>query len=141
MAERSLAVLIVEDEVFIALHLALELEAEGHCVVDRVASGQEALRCLRSRPVDLVLMDIGLAGPLDGIQTAGQIRDFSRVPIVFMTGYADRLHQEAVTAVDPLGCLVKPAGVRELKPLLERASTPQSSRTMSDRNASEEPLG
>ncbi|POR01014.1 hypothetical protein AU468_09110 [Alkalispirochaeta sphaeroplastigenens] len=119
MAEKALAVLIVEDEVFIALHLAMELEEAGHRVVDRVASGEAALRCLQARPVDLVVMDIGLAGPLDGVQTAGQIREFSRVPIVFMTGYADRLHQEALVAVDPLGCLVKPAGVAELEPLIQ----------------------
>ena len=62
-------------------------------------------------------MDIGLAGDIDGVEAAGEIRTFSAVPIIFMTGYADRENEQAIADVQPVGFLVKPVSFSRLQRL------------------------
>ena len=59
------------------------------CASTVVASGEEALAQARARAPDLVLMDVGLRGKLDGVETAKRIRADHPCPIVFMTGASD----------------------------------------------------
>lgn len=119
MGDGRKRVLIVEDEVLVAMSLAIDLRKAGFDVVDTIASGEEAIGRLRTCPVDVVLMDVGLAGEVDGVEAAVQIRAFSAVPIVFLTGYANRETDPAVAGVGPLGFLVKPTSVSRLETLLE----------------------
>ncbi len=64
-------ILIVEDDGLIALYLTELMEKTGYLIVGTVSTGEMALRLLEDylKP-DLILMDIGLAGSLDGIETA-----------------------------------------------------------------------
>lgn len=111
-------VLVVEDEVLVAMNLSMELQAEGFEVVETAASGMSAVRIARDEQIDAILMDIGLPGEIDGIEAARQIREFSSVPIIFMTGYVDREHDPAVQAVTPLAFLIKPVSFHRLLALL-----------------------
>ena len=78
-------ILVVEDDGLIALHLVELLEKAGYRVIDPACSGERALRTLeRSPQPDLILMDIGLAGSLDGIETALQIRQKFLIPLIFV---------------------------------------------------------
>ncbi len=63
-------IVIVEDEGLIAADLQGRLERVGYRVPGVAASGGEALEIIRTQAPDLVLMDIRLAGELDGIQVA-----------------------------------------------------------------------
>lgn len=80
-----LSLLLVEDNDRLRLALKAGLEGTGavHVVYD-CTTGEEALeRCLLERP-DAILMDVQLAGGLNGIQAAVAIRrEFPRLPIVF----------------------------------------------------------
>ena len=102
-------ILIVEDEGLIALHLTELLEKAGYRVEDPVFSGEMALQTLeRSQKPDLILMDIGLAGQLDGIETARQILQRSSVPLIFITAYTSERMLERMREVAPCGVVIKP---------------------------------
>ena len=114
-------VLIVEDEAIIVAQLQDTLNALGYTALEPVATGEAAIAAVQAQPPDLVLLDIKLAGEMDGITAAGSIQSAADIPIVYLTGYAqDSLLQRAkVTA--PYGYLVKPVGERELAATLEMA--------------------
>ena len=74
-------VLIVEDEGLITLHLTEILENVGYRVVDPGIPEKWHLRRFKKSPLpDLILMDIGLAGSIDGIETARKIGSTGRFP-------------------------------------------------------------
>lgn len=114
-------VLIVEDDEFIARDLALRLEALGYGVAGSLTSGEEALAKTASLNPDLIIMDIVLAGDMDGIEAARQIRRTADIPLIFLTAYADRERLERAFATTPFAYLHKPLKERELELTLELA--------------------
>jgi PAS domain S-box-containing protein len=114
-------VLIVEDDAILAVHLRNMLIGLGYGVPEPVATGEAAIATVAAERPDLVLMDIQLAGIMDGITAAGHIHSAADVPIVFLTGYSqDPLLQRAKTTV-PYGYLLKPVSQRELAATIEMA--------------------
>ena len=82
---------------------------------------------------ELVLMDIRLRGDMDGIQAAQVIRDRFKVPVVFLTAYADEETILRAKKTIPYGYLVKPFNDRELRATIEIAlHTHQMERTLAD---------
>jgi CheY-like chemotaxis protein len=82
-------ILIVEDERVVALHLQDQIEKLGFQVNGMVASGEEALRQIEGKKPDLVLMDVKLKGTMDGVETAALLRTQWKVPVIYLTAYAD----------------------------------------------------
>ncbi len=112
-------VLVVEDEALVATHLESCLKSFGYAV--RCASGgEEALELASRAAPHLALMDIRLAGALDGIDTAIELRRLG-IPSIFLTAYADEEILERAKKAEPLGYLVKPFRERELRATLEMA--------------------
>lgn len=112
-------ILIVEDDGIIAAHLQDTLVKLGYAAPDPVATGEAALAALTISPPDLVLMDIQLAGALDGVATAQRIHETYDIPVVYLTAFSQdtQLQQAKITA--PYGYLVKPVPERELLATLE----------------------
>lgn len=80
-----LKLLLVEDNENLRLAMRSGLDGTGAvCVAHHCESGEEALAfCLSSRP-DVILMDVQLAGQMNGIEAAVAIRrEFPRLPVVF----------------------------------------------------------
>ena len=101
-------VLIVEDELLVAENIRELLNAAGYNVVAICTSGEEAIEIFEQMNPDLVLMDIRLAGHLDGIQTAAVIHQtFKQVPILFLTAYGEELIPE-IGSVGVCDLLTKP---------------------------------
>ena len=77
--------LLVEDNVKLRLALKAGLEATGAVrVAHGCASGEEALDYCLAQPPDVILMDVQLAGEMNGIEAAVAIRrEFPRLPVVF----------------------------------------------------------
>jgi len=115
-------ILVVEDEGLIAMHLTELLEKAGYRVTDPVYSGEMALRALEMSPEpDLILMDIGLAGSLDGIETARKIRQRFSVPLIFVTAYTSERMLERIREVAPDGVIIKPFSDEDLLALVKKA--------------------
>ena len=114
-------ILIVEDDGIIARHLQAVLKKFGYQVHALVATGEEALQLVAQSPPDLALMDIELAGEMDGVETAEQLQSHYQIPVVYLTAFAgDQLVQRA-KLTNPFGYLTKPFEERHLHATLELA--------------------
>ena len=80
-----LRTLLVEDNSALRRALSVGLEATGEVrVVGKVASGEDALAHCLEAPPGVVLMDVALAGEMNGIEAAVAIRrEHPRLPVVF----------------------------------------------------------
>ena len=114
-------ILIVEDDGVLGLQLQNMLVNLGYNVPDPVATGEETIVAVAVERPDLILMDIQLAGEMDGVTAAGRICSMADIPIVFLTGFfQDPLLQRAKIAA-PYGYLIKPVSLRELTATIEMA--------------------
>lgn len=121
MSERRANLLIVEDELIVALDLRLTLESLGYRVVASAASQEEAVLLAMSCRPDLILMDINLEVGGDGVLAAAEIARYLDTPIVFLTAYADSDILRRAEQVAPYGYLVKPVQQRELNATVQMA--------------------
>jgi DNA-binding NarL/FixJ family response regulator len=93
-----LAMLLVEDNVRLQDALKIGLEATGEVqIAGALVSGEEALEtCLAGPAVDVILMDVALAGAMNGIEAAVAIRrEFPRLPVVFYSIQDDDAYYRA----------------------------------------------
>lgn len=112
-------ILIVEDEAIIAKDLQWRLEGMGYDAPLIVATGQEAVDKAHETAPDIILMDIMLLGPMDGIEAANRIRQKADIPVIYLTAYADEEVLERAKITEPFGYLIKPIGDRELHSNIE----------------------
>jgi DNA-binding LytR/AlgR family response regulator len=121
-------ILIVEDEALIADHLAACLTAEGYAVDAILDSAEDALAHLQTARPDLALLDIQLAGTLDGVDLAMAILGGSQIPVVFLTSNTDPRTLARVQLSRPAGFIVKPFQPADLRPAIELALYAHKSR-------------
>ncbi len=108
-------ILVVEDEVVIAMDLQATLIDLGHEVPEIITSGEAAIqKALELRP-DLVLMDIHLSGAVDGITAAAAITEALDIPVIYLTAYADEETLQRASLTAPFGYILKPFEARELR--------------------------
>jgi PAS domain S-box-containing protein len=112
-------ILIVEDELISSKLLQNYLIEMGHRVIGIVPSGEEAIAFAIENELDLILMDIELAGKLDGIETIDIIRQTKEIPTLFLTGQTDKAILEKAKAVEPIGYLLKPVQPIQLEIIIE----------------------
>ncbi len=116
---KEFKILIVEDEVMIAEWLKMQLEDEKYDVFDYLTTGEEAIDFVQEIKPDVIVMDINLAGEIDGIEAAKVITEKFHIPIIFMTGYEEPEIVERANKLEPLAYLVKPVAIWDLKPIFE----------------------
>lgn len=114
-------ILIVEDSFIVAYHLQTTLEGEGYTVLEKCDSGEAALSFIEGNRPDLVLMDIMLAGKMDGIETAGIIKERYNIPVIYITALTDKDTIGRAKVTEPYGYLTKPFEDREIFTVIEMA--------------------
>ncbi len=82
-------ILVVEDERIVAEDVKRSLLNLGYEVTGMASSGEEALEEVEKHMPDLVLMDIVLQGPLNGIGTTERLRAQYDIPVIYLTAHAD----------------------------------------------------
>ena len=117
----KIKVMVVEDERIVARDLARQLTDLGYDVVATAYSGEEALEKVGELHPDLVLMDIVLAGKMDGIAAAEKITALSGTPVVYLTSYADDKTFGRAKLTGPSGYILKPVGKKQLHIAIELA--------------------
>ena len=107
--QRERKILIVEDEMIIAIDIQNTLHYLGYRQTVIAQSGEAALILVTRDTPDLVLMDIGLGGTIDGIDTAEQIRKSKpELPVLFLTSYSNTKIRERTSIFPRSGYLLKP---------------------------------
>lgn len=108
------SVLIVEDEMVVAADLENSLKRSGYRVTGIAGTGRQAVRLAEQSCPDLVLMDIQLKGPMDGVAAADEIHRRWQIPVVFVTANTNEETFARAKAAAPYGYLMKPFRIQEL---------------------------
>jgi DNA-binding response OmpR family regulator len=110
----SASILIVEDEILMALALEEALTDAGFRVVGVYRSGSAALACLRKETVDLVIVDLLLEGGLSGVDFASALRAFWMGPIVFHTAVSNPVIRQRMAQIANATMIFKPTSDADL---------------------------
>ena len=118
---KKIKILVVEDEAMMASSIKKMLQRLNYEVIATCSTGEEAIEQAQTHSPDLILMDIMLAGDMDGIETADWIRSHCGLPVIYLTAYADDEIIKRAKTTHPFGYLIKPVQPRELKIVIEMA--------------------
>ncbi len=108
-------IMVVEDDPLVAEKFRIQLTGLGYNVVSVVDSGEQAVIQARATQPELIIMDIVLAGDMDGIDAAATIHESDNIPVVYATAYTDEQFFQRSGATAPFGYLIKPVAERELE--------------------------
>lgn len=117
----EISLLLVEDEAIVAEDMRRRMEALGFVVVGIATRGTDAIEMAISLRPRLLIMDIGLRGDLDGIETFQRIREKIDIPVIFSSAHSDEVTLQRVRAAHPQGFVLKPFEERELLTNIEMA--------------------
>jgi CheY-like chemotaxis protein len=112
-------ILIVEDEIIIALSLGELLEHWAYELCEPATSGKEAVGKAESEQPDVILMDVNIKGEIDGIQAAREITSRFNIPIIFMSGYPESEIREKARINSAVEYLSKPLDYDKLRKTLQ----------------------
>lgn len=107
-------ILIIEDSKLVALELKHTLQPLGYMIMEILSSGEDCLHYLKNHQPDLILMDIILAGEMDGIETCIELKKSYDIPVIYLSSISDQKTFERATQTDPYGYLIKPVKKEEL---------------------------
>ena len=104
-----------------ARDIQVQIKGLGYEPVGQAKRGEDAITLVEELRPDLVLMDIQLAGAMNGVEAASEIRRRFAVPVVFLTAFAEDATLERAKLAEPYGYVLKPYAERELRIVLEMA--------------------
>lgn len=114
-------ILVVEDEAIVLLDLKNRLNTLGYVIVGSASYGEDAIKKAEETRPDIILMDIGLKGKVDGIEAADHIRRQLNIPIIYLTANSDFTTLQRAKVTEPFGYILKPFDERELRTTIEMA--------------------
>jgi two-component system, OmpR family, KDP operon response regulator KdpE len=106
------AILVIDDEAPMRKCLAMNLKARDYDVL-LAANGAEALQLVATRPVDLLILDVGLPGP-DGLAILSAVRRDTAVPVLMLSAHARDNEKRRALDLGANDYLSKPFRVDEL---------------------------
>ncbi len=118
----KIVVLVVEDERLVARDIAMQLQSLGYRSVGPATTGEEAIELAQTLRPQLVLMDVHLAGEMDGITAAQTIRSQFGIPSIFLSAFDAAEGFERAKLAQPAGFLAKPFMEYELQEIVAAAT-------------------
>jgi len=125
-------ILIVEDDVLLSLVEERLLKKLGYGVAGKAVNGEDAVEKAKKLGPDAILMDISLKGEMDGVQAMELIREFSDVPVIYLSGNSDNYNRERAKKTRYIDYLVKPITADDLVNPLRNAIKSGSIKAKSD---------
>lgn len=119
-------VLIVEDDMIISMVLDRMITKLGHQVVNKVITGENAIKATFELNPDLILMDIQLKDHIDGITAMQEIRTKSDVQVIYITGNSDDYNLSRAKKTNYVDYLVKPIQMNHLEHSINKAFSQQA---------------
>ena len=107
-------IVIVEDEVITQRHLQDILAQVDVNVSGCFDNASDTIEALKNIDCDMILMDINIKGPVDGIQLSKKILETYTLPIVFITAHNDDATLEELLELAPYGFIGKPFSSKEI---------------------------
>ena len=107
-------ILIVEDDSDVVGYIEHLLKSLGYGVCAVISSGKAAIQKAEEAHPDLALIDMMLAGDMDGIAVAEQMRVRFNIPVVYLTAYVDQRLLKRAQIAEPFGYVLKPFAERRL---------------------------
>ncbi len=107
-------ILVVEDEIFLAVQIEDCLTDEGYTVIDVVYTPEDAIAVALADKPDLIIMDVCLAGAGDGIAAACEILAHTGIRSIFATAHTDEETRARGSIACPVAWLEKPFGVESM---------------------------
>ncbi|WP_309607618.1 response regulator transcription factor [Flavobacterium sp.] len=101
-------IIVVEDELLIALHIKKVLEKHDYEVAIDITSVEDAILHIEKTPPDLVLIDINLNKKKEGTELGNYLLEKDSIPYIYITSYSDKSTLEKVNMTRPKGFIVKP---------------------------------
>jgi DNA-binding response OmpR family regulator len=101
-------ILVVEDEVVIAMQIKSILEEEGYEVVINIYSVEAAIQHIEAETPMLVLIDINLNKYKDGVDLGRYLLERGNIPYIYITSYSSKTTLDRVNETRPHGYIVKP---------------------------------
>lgn len=105
--------LVVDDEPQIRKQLKIGLEGHGYEVVT-ASHGGEAITLTAQQSLDVIVLDISLGTPPDGLEVCRRIREWSKVPIIMLSVHDEEKTKVAALMAGADDYLTKPFGLEEL---------------------------
>lgn len=115
----KLKVLILEDDVIIALHIENILKRLSCEIIGKVDNCNDALKMSSKNGIDLLIADIKIYGEINGIETAKKLHDIYKCEVLFLTALVDNKTLEEASNIQSLGYLIKPFRENELLAILK----------------------
>lgn len=112
-------ILIVEDDFIIQLFIKKIVASEGLNVIGEARSCDKTMAIIGEEKPDLILMDIGIEGDKDGVDTATLVKESYEIPIIYITGNSDQTTLERAKNTDPLDIIFKPISEQKLRNKLQ----------------------
>ncbi|MCK5931024.1 MAG: response regulator [Fulvimarina manganoxydans] len=117
------SILIVEDEMLLAMDLEDVLVEAGYTVVGNAVDMHQAIALaeLHGNGIDAAIMDVNLARGTNGVETAGRLRAGWNIPSLFVSGNLDEKTRARAMEWEPIGFVGKPYSEREVLSALKSA--------------------
>ena len=120
-SENKKTILLVEDELIIAMSEKMSLEKHGYSV-STVTTGEEAIETVKSTPkIDLILIDIDLGKGIDGTKAAEAILKDHDIPVVFLSSHTEPEIVEKTEKITSYGYVVKSSSITVLDASIKMA--------------------
>ena len=116
-------ILIVEDEIIVAMEIELALQSKGYKVVGKAPTSEKAIELAQKFLPDVILMDVNIKGGSDGIGTSREILKFHNPSIIFVSAYSDTETINKMQVIQPHYFLPKPYSQNELTSIIVKATS------------------
>src|SRR5258708_8163696 len=104
----KIKIVIVEDEFIIAEDISALLCQNGYEIISLFDHAEVALPFILNKKPDLLLVDIRLAGKMDGIELVNELNKTIRLPIIYITANSDESTYRRAKQTNPNAFLIKP---------------------------------
>lgn len=111
----KLNILLIEDEAIIAKDIKVTLEANDYADVDIALNVDVAREKFESTNFDMIISDINLNAEIDGIELVKELCEIRKIPVVYLSAYADENTIKKAESSSPYAYLLKPFNSNQLK--------------------------
>lgn len=112
--DKSLRIIIAEDEYLCLIGLVSNLKQLGHEIIGEASDGEEFVKMVLEKKPDLIITDINMP-LLDGIEAIKEINEKIFIPSIIISAYYDKELIERATKQGIFNYLIKPVDGRDLK--------------------------